>query len=298
MLTYLGQTPGKHEPLDLSETCRRSLTLLQAAAPKGTLLKADFPSLGPVIHANAGQIQQILTNLVTNAWESAGENRRGIGLTVKTVSQADILALKRFPVDWQPRDPVYACLEVADAGCGIDEEDIEKIFDPFFSTKFTGRGLGLPVVLGIVRAHHGVVTVESEPDRGSIFRVFFPVSAEEVPRQPDKAAQTPKTREGGTVLVVEDEELLRYMVKEMLMHLGFTVLEAGDGIEAVEVFRQHQNEICCVLCDLTMPRMDGWETLAALRSQSPGVPFVLSSGYDEAQVMAGEHPESPNAFLG
>ena len=102
MLTYLGQTPGKQEPMDLSEACRRSLILLQAAAPKGTLLKAELPALGPVIHANAGQIQHVLINLITNAWESAGENRRGIGLTVKTVSQVNILALNCFPVDWQP----------------------------------------------------------------------------------------------------------------------------------------------------------------------------------------------------
>ena len=298
MLTYLGQTTGKHEHIDLSEACRLSLPLIQAAAPKGTHLKANFPASGPVIRANASQILQILTNLVTNAWESADENRRGIGLTVKTVYQSDILALKRFPVNWQPVDSAYVCLEVTDTGCGIAENDIEKIFDPFFSTKFTGRGLGLSVVLGIVRAHHGAVTVESEPDRGSIFRVFFPVSVEEVLRQPDKAVQTTETEEGGTVLVVEDEEQVRYMVKTMLIHLGFTVFEAGDGIEAMDVFRQHLDEIHCVLTDLTMPRMDGWETLAALRKLSPDIPVILSSGYDQAQVMADEHPEVPNAFLG
>jgi len=186
MLTYLGQTPGRHELIDLSDTCRRSLTLLQTAAPKGTILTSEFPSSGPFIRANAGQIQNVLNNLVTNAWESADKNRQSIGLTVKTVSKANMLAVKRFPMDWQPRSPPYACLEVSDAGCGIAEKNFEKIFDPFFSTKFTGRGLGLSVVLGIVRAHHGAVTVESEPKRGSIFRVFFPVSVEEAPLKPDK----------------------------------------------------------------------------------------------------------------
>jgi signal transduction histidine kinase len=298
MLTYLGQTPGKHEPIDLSEACRRSLTLLQAAAPKGTFLKGDFPSSGPVIRANAGQIHHVLTNLVTNAWESADKNRRGIGLTVKTVSQANMLALKRFPIDWQPRDPAYACLEVSDAGCGIAEKDFEKIFDPFFSTKFTGRGLGLSVVLGIVRAHHGAVMLESEPDRGSIFRVFFPLSVEEAPDHSDKAAQILAVKGGGTVLVVEDGEMVRKMVVAMLTRLGFRVLEAKHGVEAVEIFRHHQEEIRCVLSDLTMPQMDGWETLTALRKLSPGIPVILSSGYDEAHVMAGEHPERPNAFLG
>jgi PAS domain S-box-containing protein len=188
MLTYLGQSPGKHKPIDLSETCRRSLVLLQAAAPNRTLLRTDFPSSGPVILGNAGQIMQVLTNLVTNALESVSVdgNRPDIGLTIKTVSRANMLALKPFPIHWQPRDPAYACLEVSDAGCGIAEKDFEKIFDPFFSTKFTGRGLGLPVVLGIVRAHHGAVTVESKLNQGSIFRVFFPLSAEEVSRQSDK----------------------------------------------------------------------------------------------------------------
>ncbi|MFO8091135.1 MAG: ATP-binding protein [Desulfatiglandaceae bacterium] len=186
MLTYLGQSSGKHKPIALSEACRRSLILLQAAAPNKTVLRTDFPSAGPVVFANEDQIMQVLTNLATNAWESGDNNRIDIGLTIKTVSQLKMLALKRFPINWQPRDPAYACLKVSDRGCGIPEKDFEKIFDPFFSTKFTGRGLGLSVVLGIVRAHQGAVTVESKLNHGSIFRVFFPVSAEEVSRQPDK----------------------------------------------------------------------------------------------------------------
>ena len=187
---------------------------------------------------------------------------------------------------------------MADAGCGIACKDIEKIFDPFFTTKFTGRGMGLSVVLGIVKAHNGGITVESEPGRGSIFRVFFPLSAEEVPRQPDKPIQSPEIQEGGTVLLIEDEEQVRKMARTMLTHLGYRVIEAKDGVEAVEIFQQHQDEIRCVLSDLTMPRMNGWDTLAALRKLSPDIPVILSSGYDEAQVMADEHPERPNAFLG
>jgi two-component system, cell cycle sensor histidine kinase and response regulator CckA len=297
MLTYLGQSPGIREPMDLSEACRRSLILLQVAAPKGALLKFNLPALGPVIHANAGQIQQVLINLVTNAWECAEDNRRGAVLTVKTVSQADVLALKHFPGDWHPRSPAYASLEVADAGCGIGEENLEKIFDPFYSTKFTGRGLGLSEVLGIVRAHDGAVAVESS-DRGSVFRVFFPLSAEEVLRRTDTAVQSPETEECSTVLVVEDEEMVRKMTVDMLRHIGFRVLEAKDGVEAVEVFQRHSDKICCVICDLTMPRMDGWETLAALRGLSSGIPFVLSSGYDKEKLMLGDHTDVPDAFLG
>ncbi|MEI6316073.1 MAG: response regulator, partial [Syntrophus sp. (in: bacteria)] len=155
-----------------------------------------------------------------------------------------------------------------------------------------------PVVLGSVRAHGGALTVESVPGRGSIFRVFLPVSDEEVLWQPDKMAQPLAIGGGGMVLLVEDEEMLRDMAAAMLKRLGYSVIEAKDGIEAVEVFRQHRNEIRCVLSDLTMPRMNGWETLTALRKLAPDLPVILASGYDEAHVMAGDHPELPQAFLG
>jgi two-component system cell cycle sensor histidine kinase/response regulator CckA len=216
---------------------------------------------------------------------------------VRTVSPAEIAMAHRHPIDWQPQDTAYACLEVADAGRGIAEKDIENLFDPFFSSKFTGRGLGLSVVLGIVKAHGGVVTVESRSGQGSTFRVFFPLSAEETRRQPDKALQLPEMEKGGTVLLIEDEEMVREMAAAMLKRLGFSVLEASDGVEAVELFRQRQGEIRFVLCDQTMPRLNGWETLTALRKLSPDLPVILSSGYDKGQVMAGDHPELPRGFL-
>ena len=297
MLTYLGQAQAQPELLDLSEICRRSVRLLQAAMPIDRALETDLPSLGPGISANANEIQQILTNLVTNAWEAGGDAKGAVHLTVKTVSPADIPAWRRFPLDWRPRDNAYACLEVVDLGSGIAGEDIEKIFDPFFSSKFTGRGLGLPVVLGIARAYGGAVTVKTEPGRGSTFRVFLPVLAQGILDQPHQAVKSPEIDGGGTVLLVDDEQMLRKLGQSALTSLGFAVLLAKDGVEAMEVFRQHKDEVRCVVCDVTMPRMDGWETLAALRKLAPGLPVVLASGYDKAQVMAGNHPELPEAFL-
>jgi CheY-like chemotaxis protein len=186
---------------------------------------------------------------------------------------------------------------VVDGGSGIAAKNIEKLFDPFFSSKFTGRGLGLSVVLGIVRAHGGAVTVETALGGGSTFRVFLPISAEKVIRQADHAAQSPETDGRGIVLLVDDEPMVRKVGEGALMHLGFAVLLAKDGVEAVEIFRQHRDEVRCVLCDLTMPRMNGWETLVALRKLAPGLPVILASGYDKGQVMAGDHPELPQAFL-
>ena len=297
MLTYLGQLHGKRELVDLSEVCRRSLSLLRATMPKNAVLETDLPSPGPAISADASQIQQVLTNLVTNAWEAGGDGRGAIRLTVKTVFAAGIGATNRFPVDWQPQDTAFASLEVADAGCGIADKDVERLFDPFFSRKFAGRGLGLAVVLGIVRSHNGAITVESEPGRGSVFRVFFPVAPEAIPQRTIQMAPAPKAAGGRTILVVEDEPAVRKGVTFALQRAGLTVLAAEDGVEAVELFRRHREEVGCVLCDLTMPRMNGWETLTALRQLAPGIPVILASGYSEAQVMEGSHPELPQALL-
>ena len=298
MLTYLGQASAKLEYLDLAEVCLRSLPILQTAVPVNVTLETELSSPGTDISGNGNQIQQVLTNLVTNAWEAVGESRGEIHLGVKKVLPADIPAAYRFPRNWQPREAAYAGLEVSDTGCGIADDDIEKLFDPFFSTKFTGRGMGLAVVVGIVRSHKGVVTVESKPGQGSTFRVFFPVSGEEVTRPPDKTAPSLPAEGGGTILLVDDNEMLREVTASMLRHLGFAVLEAEDGVDALEVFQEHQNEIRCVLSDLTMPRMNGWDTLTALRKKAPGIPVILASGYDRAQVMAGDHTEWPQAFLG
>jgi two-component system, cell cycle sensor histidine kinase and response regulator CckA len=297
MLTYLGQTASLHVPLDLSESCGQILPLLRAGTSHGLILKVNVPSPGPTVKANITQIQLMLTNLVTNAREAIGEKQGTVTLTIKTVPRTEISELHRYPTDWQAENAISVCLEVTDTGCGIASEAIDKIFDPFYSTKFTGRGLGLAVVSGIVRAHGGAITVASE-EHGSTFRVFLPLSVEELPRQSGKTAQ-PSARAGsGTVLLIEDEEMIRNMAKTMIMRLGYTVLAAKDGIEAMEMFARHQDEIRCVVSDVAMPRMNGWEILVALRKLSPGIPVILSSGYDEEQVLITDHhPLRPQAFL-
>ena len=296
MLTYLGKTNSLHVPLDLSESCRKSLPLLQAGDSHGIILKVNLPSPGPTISANANQIQQAYTNLINNAREAIGEKQGMVTLTVKTVPQTDISTVNRYPLDWQAQNATYACLEVTDTGCGIANECLDKIFDPFYSTKFLGRGLGLPIVSGIASAHGGVITVASE-EHGSTFRLFLPLSTEEIPRQTVETVQPIVSKGRGTVLLIDDEEMIRNMTKTMLMSLDYKVLAAKDGIEAVEIFARGQDEIRCVVSDLTMPRMNGWKTLAALRKLSPDIPVILSSGYDEAQVLIGDHPERPQAFL-
>jgi PAS domain S-box-containing protein len=178
LLMYLGQTTGLQTPLDLSQACRQILHLLKVVTPVGVKIEIDLPALGPVIIGNMNQLQQVLTNLIANASEASGEARKPIFLTVRTVAADDIQTVHRLPIGWLPHDKFYACLEVRDTGCGIADDDIDKLFDPFFTSKFTGRGLGLAVALGIVKAHGGAVAVESATGQGSAFRIYLPVLGE------------------------------------------------------------------------------------------------------------------------
>lgn len=176
MLIYLGQTPVQQNSMDMCRVCQDSIPLLRAALLETIRLETDLPSPGPTIIGNINQIHQLLTNLVTNAREAIGAGSGTVRIAVKKVTVSEIPAAHCFPVGCQKRDCDHVCLEVSDSGQGLADKDIEKIFDPFFTSKFTGRGLGLPVVLGIVRAHHGMIAVESDVGRGSIFRVFFPMA--------------------------------------------------------------------------------------------------------------------------
>lgn len=298
MLVYLGQTSSEMEPCLLSELCRGSLPILQATLPATVALETDLPSRGPIINADAAQIQQVLNNLITNAREALGDAKGSIRLSLKTCRAEEIPTAHRFPINWQARAPEYACLELSDTGCGIGDSDIEKLFDPFFSTKFTGRGLGLPVVLGIVQAHGGAISVESKQGQGSVFRVHLPLCDTAIAHSPTPETQDANLACHGTLLLVDDDAFLLESTGAMIERMGFTLLTAKDGVEAVEVFRRHKDEIRCVITDLTMPRMDGWETLTALRQLEPKLPVILASGYDKGQVMSNSHPDRPQAFLG
>ena len=298
MLLYLGQPSPERKPLFLTELSQNLLPLIQDALPGKVTLATSWPGPGPVVQADAEQLQEVLKGLVLNAGEALGEGGGTVGLQVTTCPAAAIPARNRFPAEWEPQEATYACLEVTDTGCGIAPRDLEKLFEPFFTTKVFGRGLGLSVIQGIVQAHGGAITVESRVGQGSAFRVYLPLATQDLPGLSGLAAPVAEPPGDDAILVVDDDPLLLELTGIMIEQLGFRVLPARDGLEALDVFRQHRAEIRCVLTDLTMPRMNGWETLTALRQLDPNLPVILSSGYDKAHVLASASPDRPQVFLG
>jgi two-component system, cell cycle sensor histidine kinase and response regulator CckA len=205
LLTYLGQSFAQQQPLDFAKTCQSGIGKLQSSIPKEIEIVADFPSDGPLVNANAYQIHQVLKNLLTNAWES--QNRGTIHLSMQTITPVDIPAARRFPLDSQFEHRLYACLAVRDTGCGIAAPAIEQIFDPFYTSSFLGRGLGLPIALGIVRAHGGFITVTSKVGKGSVFSIFLPVYEEEITLSTGRTIIGQEKSEGKTELIFKDEPM-------------------------------------------------------------------------------------------
>jgi CheY-like chemotaxis protein len=265
--------------------------------PQGVILQTDLLIPGPAVLANPTQLQTLLLHLLTNSAEAL-VNHEGTVLLTTGIMQADSLPKGlAIPGDWQPGADSYAFLEVTDSGCGIDIADIEKLFDPFYTTKFTGRGLGLPVVLGLVKAWHGAITVLSRKDHGSTFRVLLPLCKEEIAVPTFNMDKAPGLKQEGFILLVDDQLDVREMGKALLKRLGHACLSAADGNEALVLLRQHPGMVRCVITDLSMPGMDGWQTIAALQKIQPDLPAILSSGFEEAEVMGLDDKEHLLIFL-
>jgi PAS domain S-box-containing protein len=180
LITYLGFNRTRNESHDMSRICKEYISVLQGSIPAWISLHTDFPSPGPIVMINEDYIRQVLVDLTINACEAIGEQKGAIRLSVSIVSASEIKAQYSFPVDWKPQGTDHACLTVTDTGCGMEQDVLTRLFDPFFSTKFAGRGLGLAVTAGIVRAHGGVLTVVSERSKGSSFRIYLPVVTKKI----------------------------------------------------------------------------------------------------------------------
>jgi len=282
MLAYSGRGHFVVRPTDINALARENLPLLEVAVPKSVRFEALLAPDLPLVDADVGQVQQVLMNLVINAAEAIGEKGGTVTLAtgVREVT-ADDHHLWR--ASGQPLAPGrHVAIEVRDDGPGMDAETVDRIFEPFFTTKFTGRGLGLAAVLGVVRGHRGALSVDSRPGQGTVFRILFVPSAQA--RSEGVVPASPPEHRLATVLLVDDEEVVRDMVGEVLEHEGMSVLRAEDGAKGVALFREQRDRIDLVLLDLSMPGMSGEETFRRLREIDPAVRVILSSGYDRDEA--------------
>ncbi len=281
MLVYAGTATPSLKSIHLPHLVEGMRELLEASISRQCSLQFEIGNPLPLMEGDEGQLRQVAVNLVTNASESLGQESGNVWFRVGTMSaDADYLDDTFGTTDLAEGKFLY--LEIEDDGSGISSGDRGKIFEPFFSTRFSGRGLGLAAVLGIVQSHRGAIKLQSEPGTGTCIRILFPVSDGDT-SSPNRG-RTPKDAIEGRVLVVDDDDAVRELMTELLSRAGFEVLPATNGEEAVERMRAEGERISAIVLDIDMPGMDGGQALREIRELRTDVPVVVVTGHDEGEI--------------
>lgn len=284
LLAFTGNGIQQREIVDISEEVRAMADLLRSSLVSRPRLRFDLAVEATAVRADPGQLQQVLMNLVLNAGHAVVDHGDLISIRTGVVSLSEAEVDRLEPTESRKAGR-YVFVEVEDNGCGMDKDVRDRIFDPFFTTRDTGRGLGLSSVLGIVNGHGGGLNVESSPNVGTRMRIFLPASDETTKTRevPTETSHRLRVRPG-TVLLIDDEDLVRGMAASMLQGQGWTVIEAANGSEGIEAMRRSADQITFCLLDMNMPGLNGEETFHALRRVRPHLPVMLTSGYSEASV--------------
>ena len=283
MLAYSGRGQFSVQPIDLSRQVREFVSFIETTVSKNVAIRLRVADTLPMVEGDEGQLQQVIMNLVVNAAEAIGEREGWVEVSTR-VERTDAPLISDLLPSQELPPGEYVVLQVSDNGAGMDDATRAKIFDPFFTTKFTGRGLGLAAVLGIIRGHRGTIRVISHPGVGTCFQVYFPASARAIERALSSLSND-SIHGSGTVLVVDDEEIVRIAARTVLESFGYTVLEGENGREALRVYERHAGEVSVVLLDMTMPVMSGVETLQNLLEMDPEAVVIATSGYNESEAM-------------
>jgi CheY-like chemotaxis protein len=257
-----------------------------------------------MIYADVAQIEQVLMNLVTNARDAMPKGGRIMIETGRVVFDDEDVRTRGYGTPG-----AYAVLSVSDTGEGMDEQTQKRIFEPFFTTKELGRGtgLGLAIVYGIVKQNNGYINVYSEPGKGTTFKIYFPLVSSQAGKVLHPELPQPLRRGTETILVAEDNQILRQLTGEVLQEYGYAVIEAVDGEEALRKFEQHRERISLVILDIIMPKKNGKEVFEEARRRNPNVKAIFTSGYPadliqrEGVLEKGLHflskPSTPQALL-
>ncbi|MDD2850375.1 MAG: PAS domain S-box protein [Desulfuromonadaceae bacterium] len=287
MLAYAGHAQLSQTHVNMWTLVDEMIKMLRATIPQNVAIYADLAADIPPLIGDDNQIRQIIMNLVINASEAIGEAQGEVRVSLINVevqagqSNKDHLGKKIPP-------GCYICLEVSDNGRGMDEETRQRLFEPFYTTKFAGRGLGMSAVLGIITAHNGALQMRSQPGKGTTITVYLLVkSGDSAVIQTNQQAASPATWQGsGTILLVEDEAQIIFFSRTILEKLGFTVITACNGGEALEKYQRYASEVFLVITDMDMPVMDGYTLFRELKAIRSDLPIIISSGFGDSAITA------------
>ncbi len=284
MLAYAGKASLTQTQVNTRMLVDEMVTMLKTTTQQNVLIKPELGTDIPMITGDASQIRQVVMNLIINAAEAIGDAEGEIDVKLAKAEIKEQQTEKDHLGFIIPAGR-YICFEVSDNGCGMDEDTRRRIFEPFYTTKFTGRGLGMSAVLGIVKAHNGALQLESHPGQGTTFKVYLPVqiSKSETEEAHQKAVSA-AWHGSGTILLAEDEVQVKSIAIALLQNLGFTVLDAANGKEALELYQQNAADIALVVTDMGMPVMNGYELFYKLKQLDPQLPIIISSGFGEGDI--------------
>ena len=279
MLTYAGKSEAAKTEFDMTGLLDEMIRMMKTGVAENTSITFARPDNILIVTGDAGQIREVIMNLIVNASEAVcqAHGEITVSLTQMEITAGQIhedCLGKIIPEGW------YVCMEVADNGCGMDDETRQRIFEPFYSTKFFGRGLGMSAVHGIVAANDGALQLYSRPGFGTTVRLYLPTPIDEpAVEEPVKQPDSGTWKGSGTILLVEDERHLKVLAETMLQILGFTVIKAANGKEALELYQHNAADITLVITDIGMPVMDGYELFSNLKKLNAKLPIIISSGY-------------------
>ena len=293
---------GKHQntPVELHGAITETVEILSRTIEKNVVIKQDLKATRNVIVGDPLQIQQIMLNLALNARDAMRLETGGTSGGTMTIATRDVFDSNELPQDLPNGN--YTEVSVTDTGCGIEPSIIDRIFEPFFTTKLSdrGSGMGLAMVYGIIKNHGGSVQVESALGKGTIFRVFLPIS-DDLPNSveftPPRSNSTQPIRGIGSILLVDDHQIIRDVTAKLLSALGYSVTTASDGSEALAVYQKHWSNIDLVIMDMVMPGMGAHECFTRLRSINPSIKAILSTGYANNNLVQEILDEGMSGFI-
>ncbi|VFQ45818.1 response regulator [Desulfoluna butyratoxydans] len=305
LLVYSGKGKLETSIVDINTLVTDMMSLIEVSISKKVRILFHPGRHTPNVEGNLSQLRQVILNLLTNASQAIGNASGQINIRTGKVfcTRSDLNACSmpvRPGVDAPLPEATYTFIDIEDTGCGMDETTRDKLFDPFYTTKKTGTGLGMAAVLGIIRQLRGTMTVDSTPGVGTRVRVLLPASLAAVEHRKQPKApplEKPIQQQGGLVLIADDEEPVRKISQRMVEKLGFSVISARDGREAVALYKAHRQEIRCVILDMTMPGLSGSEALDQIRQVDPTARAIIASGYGSAPSQSARAEDDTCAYL-